>query len=125
MEELLRFYGPSQGVRRTLTEDVEMHGKTMKKGDPVWLLLNGADRDEEAFDGADEFHYDRRPNKHVGFGAGPHRCSGSHLARLMLRVITEELVSRAPDFRVRDESALRWGMGLSRTLKNLPVVFDV
>jgi hypothetical protein len=124
VEELLRYYGPSQGVRRTLTEDVLLHGQTLKKGDPVWLLLNGADRDERVFDCAEDIQFERRPNRHLGFGAGPHRCIGSHLSRLLLRIITQEIVTRAPDFRVRDGAELRWGMGVSRSLETLPVVFD-
>ena len=91
IEELLRYYGPSQGVRRTLTEDIVLHGKTLKKGDPVWLLLNGADRDDREFDAAAEIRFDRQPNRHLGFGAGPHRCIGSHLSRLLLRIITQEV----------------------------------
>jgi cytochrome P450 len=124
IEELLRFYGPSQGVRRTLTEDVCLHGQTLSKGEPVWLLLNGADRDELEFEHAQEIRFDRHPNRHLGFGAGPHRCIGSHLARLLLRVITQELVDRAPRFRLQDGAQLRWGMGVSRSLETLPVVFE-
>lgn len=123
VEELLRVYGPSQGVRRTLTEDVELHGVTMKQGDAVWLTFNAADRDERFFDHPDELRYDRERNPHLGFGAGTHLCLGAPLARIMLKVILEEFAAHDVRITVQEGAELKYGMGNSRGLLSLPVKF--
>ncbi len=79
---------------RTAVEDVELHGKQIRKGDAFCLFYPSANRDEEVFDEPDAFHVDRRPNPHLGFGIGEHFCLGANLARLELRVIFGELAQR-------------------------------
>ena len=64
------------------------------------LLFGSANRDETVFEDADEFHLERRDGRHVAFGIGPHRCVGSHLARLEMRIAIEEFLRRVPDFRL-------------------------
>ena len=64
-----------------------------------------ANRDADEFDGPDGFDLDRRSNRHVAFGAGPHRCAGSHLARMNLRVALTEVLRRLSDIRLQDEAA--------------------
>jgi cytochrome P450 len=81
--------------RRTLTQDTELRGKTLKAGDKVVLWFSSANYDEEHFDSPYEFRADRTPNDHVAFGLrSPHLCLGAHLARLEMRVVFEEIVKR-------------------------------
>jgi cholest-4-en-3-one 26-monooxygenase len=94
VEEIVRWTSPVIQFCRTATEDLEMHGKQIRKGDAFCLFYPSANRDEEAFDDPDSFRVDRRPNPHVGFGIGEHFCLGANLARLELRVIFAELADR-------------------------------
>jgi cytochrome P450 len=93
-EEIVRWTTPVIQFCRTATEDVELHGKQIRKGDAFCLFYPSANRDEEAFDDPDVFRVDRRPNPHLGFGIGEHFCLGANLARLELRVIFGELAQR-------------------------------
>jgi len=94
VEEIVRWTSPVIQFCRTAVEDVELHGKQIRKGDAFCLFYPSANRDEEIFEDPDSFRVDRRPNPHVGFGIGEHFCLGSNLARLELRVIFEELSQR-------------------------------
>jgi len=95
VEEMLRWTTVTMHFRRTLTQDVELRGKSLKAGDKVVLWFASADFDETHFDQPREFRADRTPNDHVAFGLhSPHLCLGAHLARLELRVLFEELARR-------------------------------
>jgi cholest-4-en-3-one 26-monooxygenase len=94
VEEIVRWTTPVIQFCRTAVEDVELHGKKIRKGDAFCLFYPSANRDEEAFDDPDVFRVDRRPNPHLGFGIGEHFCLGANLARLELRVIFGELAQR-------------------------------
>jgi cholest-4-en-3-one 26-monooxygenase len=94
VEEIVRWTTPVIQFCRTAVEDLELHGKQIRKGDAFCLFYPSANRDEEAFDEADAFRVDRRPNPHLGFGIGEHFCLGANLARLELRVIFSELAQR-------------------------------
>lgn len=97
VEEVLRFEAavtPGRSVRR----DTELGGVQLRAGDQLVLMLCGANRDGTQFDGPDELRIGRSPNRHLSFGAGPHRCVGSHLARIELRIALEELHRRIPDY---------------------------
>ena len=94
VEEIVRWTTPVIQFCRTAVEDVELHGKQIRKGDAFCLFYPSANRDEEAFDDPDTFRVDRRPNPHLGFGIGEHFCLGANLARLELRVIFGELAQR-------------------------------
>jgi cholest-4-en-3-one 26-monooxygenase len=94
VEEIVRWTTPVIQFCRTATEDVELHGKQIRKGDAFCLFYPSANRDEEVFEDADQFRVDRRPNPHLGFGIGEHFCLGANLARLELRVIFGELAER-------------------------------
>jgi cholest-4-en-3-one 26-monooxygenase len=94
VEEIVRWTTPVIQFCRTAVEDVELHGKRIRKGDAFCLFYPSANRDEEAFDDPDAFLVDRRPNPHLGFGIGDHFCLGANLARLELRVIFGELAQR-------------------------------
>jgi cytochrome P450 len=102
VEELLRAYSfvPTQ---RLVTRDTEFHGCPVKAGDMAMFPIPAACRDPKLFDRPNEVILDRAANNHFAFGAGPHRCLGSHLARRELRVALEEWHSRIPDYRL-DES---------------------
>jgi cytochrome P450 len=97
VEEILRFEAQIAMGRRA-TRDTELGGVTIKEGDQLVLLLCAANRDATQFEQADTLDVARTPNRHLTFGSGPHRCLGSHLARVMLRVAMEELHARIPDY---------------------------
>ncbi|MGM7699104.1 cytochrome P450 [Microbacterium sp. A84] len=95
LEEFIRLYTPYRGFARTVSEPVELHGRTIEPGVPVTLVYSSANRDERMFPDADEFILDR-PNiaRHLGFGRGRHRCVGMSLARLSLRIALETILAR-------------------------------
>jgi cytochrome P450 len=101
VEEFLRcfaFVAPS----RKVTQDADFHGCPLKRGDMVLVPLSAATRDPEEFADSTSVLLDRSPNNHIAFGAGPHRCLGSHLARRELRVALEEWHTRIPEYRLTE-----------------------
>lgn len=97
-EEFLRFYPPARTHARTVTTDVEFGGCPLRAGDRVLLSEASACHDPAAFPDANEFIADRRPNRHVAFGAGIHRCPGSHLARIEFEEIMNAVLDRLGDY---------------------------
>ena len=122
IEELLRAYSPVTMARITV-EDIEVGGCPMKAGDKVLMNFPGANRDPEVFDNPDDVILDRAQNRHVAFGAGIHRCAGSNLARMELRVAVEEWIKRIPSFRLADDAEVTWAGGQVRGPRQVPVVF--
>jgi cytochrome P450 len=122
IEELLRWDTPVVQVIRILTRDIEIGGVDLKEGDAVTLVLGSADTDEEKFSDADEVIFERTPNKHVAFGGGVHRCLGSHLARMELRVALEELHRRIPEYAIREGETPIYSTAI-REVTYLPLVF--
>jgi cytochrome P450 len=106
-----------------VADDVDFHGCRMAKSDWVLLPFPAANRDPEAFDRADEVVIDRRENRHAAFGLGIHRCLGSNLARLELRVALEEFVARIPEFELADPDGVGvvWSVGQIRGPRALPL----
>lgn len=102
-EEFVRFFSPIHGLARNAIMDVEVDGWRIDKGDRVLLAYASGNRDPEAFENPDEVRIDRFPNRHVGFGAGMHRCLGSFLARMMFQEMITELLTRTPDFQVVED----------------------
>jgi cytochrome P450 len=100
IEEIVRWTSPSPSKRRTATADVTLGGQSIEAGQKVQIWEGSANRDADAFDRADEFDVARKPNPHLGFGQGVHYCLGANLARLELRVLHEELLSRFGSVRV-------------------------
>src|SRR5215218_2246650 len=126
VEEALRFYTIVFGDGRKVTRDTEFHGVQLQKGDMVYALVSGANRDPRAYERADEFVIDRKRNNHMGFANGPHRCLGAHLARRELQLAVEEWLRVIPDFRIATDEELRErGGGAMMTLTSLPLVWDV
>jgi len=122
VEELLRAYSPVT-MARMVTTDVEYAGCPMKAGDKILMNFPAANRDPEVFDDADEVVLDRAHNRHVAFGSGIHRCAGSNLARMELRVALEEWLRRIPEFRLEEGEEVTWAGGQVRGPRLLPVVF--
>ena len=100
VEELLRWESPVTMVARSATEDTEIAGCPVRKGQVVAALLGAANTDDEAIPDPDVVRFDRPVNRHIAFGRGIHRCLGSHLARLELRIALREWHARIPDYRV-------------------------
>jgi cytochrome P450 len=94
VEEMVRWTSPSPSKRRTATRDVTLGGQAIEAGQKIQVWEGSANRDAGVFDRADEFDVARKPNPHLGFGQGVHYCLGANLARLELRVLFEELLSR-------------------------------
>jgi cytochrome P450 len=102
--EFIRWQSPVAHMRRTATRDVELGGKTIRKGDKVVMWYVSGNRDESVIEDADRFIPDRaRPRQHVAFGFGVHRCVGNRLAEMQLRIVWEEILKRFPTIEVMDE----------------------
>ncbi|GGO20183.1 cytochrome P450 [Microbispora rosea subsp. aerata] len=120
MEEFLRAYAPVT-MARLVKEDMHWRGVDMKADDWILLSFPAANRDPAQFDRADEVIIDREVNRHVAFGLGIHRCVGSHLARMELRVALEVWLERVPVFSLADPSAVTWAPGQVRGPRTLPI----
>jgi cytochrome P450 family 142 subfamily A polypeptide 1 len=126
VEECLRWATPVINMARTTTQDVEVRGHTIPKGDQVLLLYTSGNRDENVFEQPDRFDVSRDPNPHITFGYGTHYCLGASLARVEIRVMLQELVRRLPGIRLADppEPLRRTHSSFIRGLLSLPVTFD-
>ena len=120
IEEFLRFYAPVT-MARLVKHDMEYLGCPMKEDDWILLGFPAANRDPAVFKDADRFIIDRAENRHVAFGLGIHRCAGSNLARLELRVAIEEFIKRFPRFELSDPGAVTWASGQIRGPRHLPI----
>jgi cytochrome P450 family 142 subfamily A polypeptide 1 len=124
IEESLRWVSPIKNMARTATRDVELGGRTIRRGQKLLLLYPSANRDEQQFDDPFTFDLTRSPNDHVAFGFGPHFCLGASLARLELHVAFERVLDRLPDLHLADEAepALRPANFVSG-YESMPVAF--
>jgi len=120
IEELLRAYAPVT-MARLVREDMEYQGCPMKANEWVLLPFPAANRDPDAFEHPNDVIIDREVNRHAAFGLGPHRCAGSHLARMELRVALEVWLAAFPRFELADADAVRWSGGQVRGPRTLPV----
>ncbi len=123
IEEVLRLDGSFIAIARTATRDTELGGKHIKKGDKVLIYWASANRDEAEFAAPETFRIDRSPNRHLSFGLGPHRCVGSNLARLSLRVALEEILRRLDDINVPEHAAVQFHSTVTRAPRSLPITF--
>jgi cytochrome P450 len=123
VEELLRWETPVIGVPRLVKQDVTVAGFEIKAGELVTLLLGAANTDSAEFTDAERVDFDRERNRHVAFGAGPHRCLGSHLARMELRIALEEWHRRIPDYSIKPGEVPRYSPGI-REVRYLPLVWN-
>lgn len=120
IEEFLRAYAPVT-MARMVAQDHDFNGCPMKKDEWVLLPFPAANLDPAEFDRADEVLIDREVNRHAAFGLGIHRCLGSNLARLEVRIAVETFVERFPEFTLADPAAVRWSVGQIRGPRELPV----
>jgi len=120
VEEFLRAYAPVT-MARVVDKETTLGGRDLSPGD--WLLLPfpAANRDPEVFEDADKVILDRKVNRHAAFGLGIHRCVGSNLARLEMKVAIGEFMRRIPDFELRDDTEVRWSTGQIRGPRELPI----
>jgi len=123
IEDMLRVDGPVPFAPRVTTEEVEVAGRVVPKDSTVMLSYGSADRDPRRYKDADNVHLDSKA-VHFAFGRGPHRCLGSHLARLELRLILEEWHTRIPEYTLADgkEPQMPWPTG-TMALKSVPLTF--
>ena len=125
VEEFIRFAGSIHGIPRTVTKEVEMSGCTFARGASVIVNYAAANRDEQEFPDAHRCILDRRENRHLGFGAGVHRCLGSNLARLEFQVGLERVLSRMPDFTIAPGQEAKFhGNSVTRGFRSVPVIFS-
>ena len=103
VEEILRLDPPINGRPRRCTRDTEVGGKVIGKDERVVVNYTAANRDPAEWDRPEEFDLNRKRNKVMTFGAGPHRCIGSNMARMSLRIMVEELLARVTDIQFADE----------------------
>ena len=123
IEELLRAYSPVT-MARLVTSDVTFQGRHMHEGDKVLLSFPAANRDPEVFSDADKVIIDREQNRHLAFGVGIHRCAGSNLARMELRVAIEEWLKQIPEFSLAEGAEVTWAGGQVRGPRTIPVTFS-
>jgi cytochrome P450 len=124
VEELLRLEPPFIAIARTATCDTEVGGQAIRRGDKVLIYWASANRDEAEFACPAQFDLGRPSNRHLAFGAGPHRCAGSNLARLNVRVALEELVGRLDDVRLQEGvEPLPFHSALNRAPLSVPITF--
>jgi len=123
IEEIVRYECPVTRAVRVPTEDIEVRGKTLKKGDTITMLLGAANRDPEVFTDPDRFDITRHPNKHLGFGLGIHFCLGAPLARREGRIAFPAVAERFPEMKLAiDQIEYKPALGI-RSIISLPVTF--
>ena len=123
VEEFVRVFPPVVALGRSVTKDVELGGHQFKAGDFVLINYASAARDPKAVDDPTTIDINRDTVVHAAFGIGPHRCIGSHLARLELRVALEELLAALPQFSLKAGHEPTYETGVLRTMTSLPLVF--
>ena len=123
VEELLRLDPPFIAVARTATRDTDLGGQRVRAGQRVLISWASANRDAGEFARPDAFDPERASNRHLSFGAGPHRCAGSNLARMNLRIALEELLARLHDLRLEDGADIEYHSVLNRSPVAVPITF--
>ena len=122
-EEFVRYYAVSEFLGRTVTTDVELGGQRLHRGDPLLVGWRSANHDERVFECPDEIRLDRTPNPHVGFGVGPHRCIGMHLARVEFDIVLREFLTRVPDYVVDIDGTKLYERELLAGATTMPATF--
>jgi cytochrome P450 len=122
IEEILRWTSPITHIMRTATRDFEWRGRQIHDDDWIVIWNPSADRDEDVFPDPYRFDITRNPNYHLAFGQGEHFCIGSHLARLELRLMLEEVMRRMPDLRLAGEVERLTSIQVAG-IKHMPVAF--
>jgi cytochrome P450 len=123
IEEVLRMEAPVPLMFRTAMRDVEIEGQQVKKGDKVCLIFGAAGRDPAVFDHPGQVDLDRPHCRHLAFGAGVHRCIGSNLARLQIRIAIQQLVTRLGEFRIPEGGTVEYSSRQARGPMSIPLAF--
>ncbi|CAB4851094.1 unannotated protein [freshwater metagenome] len=124
IEEFLRIAGPGGGLYRRVTADTEFFGEQLKEGEKVLMMFWAASRDPKAFPDPEKIDIFREENRHMAFGLGPHRCLGSHHARMMLSTMMTAIFTRFADFQVQWDGVERFeDCGSVYAVRHLPVTF--
>jgi cytochrome P450 len=122
IEELLRWETPVMGIARVALSETELSGCPVHAGDQVMVMIGSANTDEAEFDDAGDVRFDRDVNRHIAFGGGIHRCLGSNLARMELRVALREWHRRIPDYEIESGHTLEYTAGI-RSIDHFPMRF--
>lgn len=122
VEEMLRFEGPTGAVVRVVKEPFEMRGKTLRKGDRVYAMVNAANHDPEVFENAARFDITRSPNRHLTFNHGIHFCLGAPLARAEGRIAITRLFARFPNVALASDTAEYMDTLTMRGVREMPMV---
>jgi len=123
IEESLRYNTSAQRFSRTLTRNVSLHGQSLEANDKIMLLFGSANRDPRMFPDADRYDVDRKPSQHLGFGHGKHYCIGAGFARLLTRVMTEELIRIGPHYQLAVDELDWLPSPAFRSMVRYPVTF--
>jgi pimeloyl-[acyl-carrier protein] synthase len=123
IEEILRYDGAIQLVRRLALEDVQIGGQRIEAGQMVWICLGAANRDPDRYSDPDEFDLFRDNSRHLGFGVGVHYCLGAALARLEAQIVIETFLRRLPRMRLADAALSWYDLPAVRSLVSLPIFF--
>ena len=122
IEEVMRFDGPTNALVRVVAEDHHLHGRDLKEGERVFVMVNSANRDPRAFDNPEVFDITRRQNRHLTFGQGIHLCLGAKLAREEGRVAVQKLITRFPRLALDPQEGPEWlDAMVPRGTRRLPV----
>lgn len=124
IEEAIRWTTPVKTFMRSPSEDTELRGRKIAKGDWMMLCYASGNRDEEVFPNADKFDIDRTPNRQLAFGFGAHLCLGQHLARMEMRILFEELLPRLKSVSLDGEPRYTESWFVNG-LKKLPIKFEL
>jgi cytochrome P450 len=123
VDESIRWTTPVKTFMRTATQDTEVAGRPVKQNDWIMLCYASGNRDEAVFEAPDEFHVDRKPNKHLAFGYGAHLCLGQHLAKMEMRILWEEMLPRLKSVELAGTPALSEAVFVNGP-KRLPIRFE-
>lgn len=122
IEEVLRFDGPTNALVRVAAKDHDLHGRRIREGERVFVMVNSANRDPRMFDDADRFDITRKQNRHLTFGQGIHLCLGAKLAREEGRIAIERLISRFPNLALNPKDPPEWlDAMVPRGTRRLPI----
>jgi cytochrome P450 len=122
IEEMLRWETPVMGIARVAVQDTEVAGCPVNAGDQMMIMIGSANTDESEYPDGEVVRWDRDVNPHIAFGGGIHRCLGSHLARMELRVALREWHKRIPDYEVEPGHTLVYTSGI-RSIDHFPMRF--
>ena len=123
IDEAVRWTTPVKHFMRSATEDTELRGRKIAKGDWLMLCYASGNRDEEVFENPYKFDASRKPNKHVSFGYGAHVCIGQHLAKMEMRILYEELLPKLKSVALNGEPKNSQSVFVSGP-KKLPLRFE-